>query len=91
MEAKTMMLIADVLFSFVMVLAVGWLFENRQKFGAVAVAVGSLALAALALVVGGVVFHSLRALAWTICGAAGALLIVGLKAVCAMWVARSNR
>jgi len=90
-EAKTMMLVGDVLYSFVMVLSVGWLFENRQKFGAVAVAVGSLALAALALVVGGVVFHSLRALAWTICGAAGALLIVGLKAICAKWGVRLNR
>jgi uncharacterized membrane protein YccC len=86
-----MMLVGDVLYSFVMVLSVGWLFENRQKFGAVAVAVGSLALAALALVVGGVVFHSLRALAWTICGAAGALLIVGLKAICAKWGVRLNR
>jgi len=41
--------------------AVVWLFSRRQIFGTVAVAVGAVSVAALALVVGLLAFFSLRA------------------------------
>lgn len=41
--------------------AVWWLFSRRQMFGTVAVAVGSVAMASLALVVGLLAFFSVRA------------------------------
>ena len=55
------MLVMDWCVSLAMAAAGVWLFGQRQKFGAVVVAVGSVALAALALVVGGLLFFSLRA------------------------------
>lgn len=55
------MLILDWVVSLSMVMAVMWLFSRRRLFGIPAVAVGSVAMAALALVVGVVAFFSLRA------------------------------
>jgi hypothetical protein len=55
------MVVMDWVVSLSMAAAVMWLFDRRQIFGVMAVAVGSVAMAALALVVGGLAFFSLRA------------------------------
>lgn len=83
MGGETALLLLDWAFSFAMVAAVGWLFDRRQAFGVVAVVVGSIALAALALVVGGLALHSMRAFLYVILGLVLCFLVVLAKAVCA--------
>lgn len=55
------MLILDWVVSLAMAVAVAWLLDRRRLFGVVVVVVGSVAMMALALVVGGVLFFNLRA------------------------------
>jgi len=68
------MLIIDWVVSLAMAAAVMWLFNRRRDFGLVAVAVGAVAMAALALVVGVLLFFSMRAF--------GA--VVGMAVVCVL-------
>jgi hypothetical protein len=85
------MIFFDVAFSVFMAVLVGWLFDRRAVVGWFSVVMCSFVLACLALLVGGNMFHSFRALVWVVGAFVLALVLVGLKAVCAMWIARSNR
>lgn len=77
------MLFMDWVVSVSMAAAVMWMFNNRGRFGAVALAVGSAAMAALALVVGGLVFFSLRAFGAVVGMVAACIVFDVGKAICA--------
>lgn len=75
------MFVLDLGLSVLLALLVGVLFDRRERIGWFAVGVGCFVLACVAVLVGGNVFASFRAVVWVLVAIVLACCIVALKAV----------